>query len=107
MNCRKHLRAVSRNNGPRATTWLKDARLPRTLVLGVRPRVRNINRCPGSMRGYSGDRRTGPFAGRFRLIAAEGVDVKSAQTTAGHADARVLLGIYAQAPPKPTARPPN
>lgn len=30
-------------------------------------------------------------------MVAEGVDVKTAQTRAGHADARVLLGIYAQA----------
>jgi integrase len=30
-------------------------------------------------------------------MVAEGVDVKTAQTRAGHADPRVLLGIYAQA----------
>lgn len=30
-------------------------------------------------------------------MVAEGVDVKTAQTRAGHADVRVLLGIYAQA----------
>lgn len=30
-------------------------------------------------------------------MVAEGVDMKTAQTRAGHADVRVLLGIYAQA----------